>query len=242
MEQVIVKDLVFTLHRSERRKTVGIVVERDGDLILRAPIDCSLSEIQRVALERLLWVQTKLAEKHLLFQPTRPKSYIDGESFYYLGQCYRLRLTDGSAQTGPLVLQGEWFWLRRDAQPQAENHFRRWYTEQALQWLPARVQQFASRVSVKPSAINVRTLGFRWGSCSSSGQLNFHWQVMLLSPEIIDYIVVHELVHLKLRRHNTVFWQLVERIIPNYQNHKNWLIERGGSLADLSKCQNIRKK
>jgi predicted metal-dependent hydrolase len=94
-------------------------------------------------------------------------------------------------------------------------------------WLPARVQRFAPRVDVRPAGVTIRDLGFRWGSCSASGRLNFHWQTMLLEPELIDYIVVHELVHLKLRRHNAAFWRLVERVIPNYQERQNRLIEKG---------------
>ncbi|MGH9940053.1 MAG: M48 metallopeptidase family protein, partial [Blastocatellia bacterium] len=78
-------------------------------------------------------------------------------------------------------------------------------------------------------------LGFRWGSCSSSGRLNFHWQTLLLEPEIIDYIVVHELVHLKLRRHDAAFWRLVERVIPDYQDRQRRLKEKGRLAVDLGR-------
>jgi predicted metal-dependent hydrolase len=235
MERITVKNLIFTLYRSERRKTISIIVDRNGDVILRAPADCSLAEIEHVAQEQLLWAQTKLAEKRSLYRPPRPKSYVDGEGFYYLGQCYRLMLTDSIEQKPPLLLKGEWFMLRRDARPQAGTVFKEWYTAEARLWLPPRVQRFAPRVDVKPSGVTIRDLGFRWGSCSSSGKLNFHWQTMLLEPELIDYIVVHELVHLKLRRHSAAFWRLVERVIPNYQERQKWLTEKGRLAVDLGR-------
>jgi predicted metal-dependent hydrolase len=232
-EQLQIGDLNFTLRLSARRKTIGITVDRDGSLILRAPLECPSEQVKRVAKEKLLWTYTKLAEKKLLFRPARPKKFIDGEGFYYLGESYRLLLIDPqeiSNQTLPLTLQDNWFMLRRDKRPRAEHLFMDWYTRQAQDWLRMRVARFADRVDVQPRGIYVRRLGFRWGSCSPTGHLNFHWRIILLPPEMIDYIIVHELVHLREPHHSSQFWRRVERIIPDYVQRKIWLSVNGSNF------------
>lgn len=232
-EQLQIGSLTFQVRRSERRKTIGITVDRDGSLILRAPFACLDEQLERVAKEKLLWTYSKLAEKKLLFRPACPKKFINGEGFYYLGQSYRLLLIDRQPvrnRIPPLSLQDNWFMLRRDERSRAEQHFVAWYTHQARRWLRMRVARLAARVDVQPQGIDVRRLGFRWGSCSPKGQLNFHWRTILLPPEMIDYIIVHELVHLREPRHSLEFWRRVERIIPDYIQRKNWLFENGGRL------------
>jgi predicted metal-dependent hydrolase len=120
--------------------------------------------------------------------------------------------------------------LRRDERPRAEHHFINWYTRQARDWLKLRVARFTTRVDVQPRDIEVRRLGYRWGSCSPTKRLNFHWRTILLPPEIIDYIIVHELVHLREPRHGGEFWRRVERIIPDYVQRKQWLSENGSKV------------
>jgi predicted metal-dependent hydrolase len=231
-EQLHIDKLVFVLRRSSRRKTIGITVDRDGSLVVRAPIEPSLKRIEQIAREKLLWTYAKLAEKKLLFRPTRPKRFIEGEGFYYLGESFRLLLVEPglSSQKNALRLKDNWFMLRRDAHADAEEHFIRWYSAQASRWLSKRVERFASRVDVNPQGLEVRRLGFRWGSCTRTGRLNFHWRTIQLPPEIIDYIVVHELVHLHKTRHDAEFWRRVERVVPDYSKRKEWLSLNGGKL------------
>lgn len=232
-EQLQIGDLMFAVRRSVRRKTIGITVDRDGSLILHSPTECPSTLLERVAQEKLLWTYTKLSEKKLLFRPARPKKFINGEGFYYMGESYRLLLIEPDAikhQPLPLKLLDGWFMLHRDERPRAEHHFISWYTSQAQDWLKLRVARFAARVDVQPRDVEVRRLGYRWGSCSPTQRLNFHWRTILLPPEIIDYIIVHELVHLREPRHSVEFWRRVERIIPDYLQRKNWLSVNGSKL------------
>ena len=75
--------------------------------------------------------------------------------------------------------------------------------------------------------VTAQDLGFRWGSCGKGGRLNFHWQSVLLPPRIIDYIVVHELVHMREPHHTPEFWRAVERVMPDWEPRRRWLAERG---------------
>jgi predicted metal-dependent hydrolase len=116
----------------------------------------------------------------------------------------------------------------RTSGQRGEEHFVNWYIAQGQEWLQQRIDTFAHRIDAKPRGIKVQPLGYRWGSCSNNSDiLYFHWRTMLLPSPIIDYIVVHELVHLHERRHNHSFWERVERAMSDYAARKRWLAENG---------------
>jgi predicted metal-dependent hydrolase len=222
-----IDDLTFELRRSERRKTIGITVERDGELILTAPTDSSLPQIEQVARDKRFWIYTKLAEKELLFQPPPEREYVSGEGFYYLGRSYRLLLIEPDASLPTLQLQQGRFRLQRSERARARQHFTAWYIARGQPWIERRVDLLAARFDVFPGKVQVRDLGFRWGSCGKDGTLNFHWRAVLLPPRIIEYIVAHEIVHLHEPHHNENFWRRLERAMPDMAARKQWLAENG---------------
>ncbi len=229
-QTLTIGELTFTLRRSDRRKTVGITVDRDGSLILSAPTDCPLDLVERTAREKQFWVYTKLAEKEARSHPLPRKEFVNGEGFSYLGRSYRLRLIKPSTPELPIpalrLHQGR-FLLQERARTHAREHFIAWYTEHGRPWLCRRVALFADRIGVAPRAIALRPLGYRWGSCTADGQLNFHWRTILLPPRIVEYIVAHELVHLCEGRHDKDFWKRLERAMPDFDVRKQWLAEYG---------------
>jgi predicted metal-dependent hydrolase len=83
---------------------------------------------------------------------------------------------------------------------------------------------------VQPGRIAVKELGYRWASCLSDGSLHFHWKCMMAPVTIIDYIVVHELCHLRHRDHSAAFWNEVDKVLPDYRERKDWLRARGAEL------------
>jgi predicted metal-dependent hydrolase len=229
-EALVIDNLAFNLRRSAKRKTIGITVDRDGSLILSAPVDCPLEVIEHTAREKQFWVYTKLAQKQLLFQPRPAKEFVTGEGFFYLGRSYRLLLVDPPApghSLVPLRLRHGRFLLRRDEHHRALEHFIHWYKQHGRPWLQRRVTRWADRIGVSPCAIDLRDLGFRWGSCTLDGKINFHWRTILLPPRIIDYVIAHELAHLHDPHHSAEFWQRLERTMPDYAARKYWLAENG---------------
>ena len=230
-ESLMIGEFRFDLRRSARRTTVGITIDRGGELIVTAPIDCPLELIKRTVRDKHFWIHTKLAEKQLVIRPTRSKEYVTGEGFYYLGRSYRLLLIDPStsdASVPALRLHHGRFLLRRDSRHRAQEHFINWYIQQGRPWIQNRVSLFAHRIAVKPGPIELRDLGFRWGSCGRGASLNFHWRTMLLPPRIIEYIAAHELVHLREPHHSMEFWRRLELAIPDFSARRQWLAENGG--------------
>lgn len=103
-------------------------------------------------------------------------------------------------------------------------------SHQALQYIPQRVAYFAPKVGVTYSRITTGFQRTRWGSCSSNGSLNFNCLLMLTPPEVLDYVVVHELCHRKEMNHSGKFWAEVEKILPDYPLRRKWLTDHGSAL------------
>ena len=105
--------------------------------------------------------------------------------------------------------------------------------EEALKVIPARVEYFARVIGVTYGKINIRNQKTRWGSCSSKGNLNFNCLLMLAPPEVLDYVVVHELCHRKQMNHSKAFWSEVEKVLPDYKEARKWLKEDGSQMITL---------
>jgi hypothetical protein len=225
MNQLTVDDLHLEVRRSARRRSVQITVDRSGELLLSAPESCSTSVMEKFVREKRFWIYTKLAEKDALGVAAPKKEFVSGEGFPYLGRSYRLLLVE---EQGVMVkLEQGRFKMLRSAAERGRDHMIRWYSERGQPWLQRRAERFQRRVGVKPAVVTVQDLGFRWGSCGKGGRLHFHWRSVLLPPPVIEYIVVHELVHLIEPHHTPAFWTRVERAMPDFAARRLWLAERG---------------
>lgn len=171
----------------------------------------------------------KIAEKGTLLRPVAQRQFVSGEGFQYLGRSYRLLLVD--RQDVPLKLMAGRFRMQRALAGHGRKEFVRWYVERAQSWLTRRVDSWAQRMGVVPTTVEVRDLGFRWGSCGRGGAVNFHWATILLPPSIIDYVIVHELAHLKEANHTAAFWRIVRRVLPDQGERRAWLAQHGGQLT-----------
>ncbi|WP_042955271.1 SprT family zinc-dependent metalloprotease [Pseudomonas sp. G5(2012)] len=220
-----VDDLLFSIRRSARRRTMEITVERSGNLVLSAPPEVSEAQLREFVFEKRFWIYTKMAEKERLQRQIPHKEFVSGEGFLYLGRSHRLKVVE--EQNVPLKLAGGRFCMRRDAIPTARAHFIRWYSTRAKVWLSTRVADYQSRMEVRPAGVKVQDLGYRWGSCGKGDWLYFHWKAILLPTRIAEYVVVHEMAHLHEPHHTPAFWLRVERAMPDFAQRKTWLAEHG---------------
>ncbi len=106
----------------------------------------------------------------------------------------------------------------------------RWYRCRALAWLPPRIRPWSARMELMPAGLDVRDLGYRWGSLGRGGRLNIHWATMQLPVSLVDYVIVHELAHIREPNHTPTFWQTVERAMPDWEARKSRLATTGATL------------
>jgi predicted metal-dependent hydrolase len=229
MTTITFGDLSFELRHSAKRRTIGITVERDGQLILASPPEVPMETLEKVVRDKRLWIYSKLLKKESLNPPTAVKEYVSGEGFYYLGRNYRLKLVDGVNRQPPLRLYQSRFELQRDAQARGREEFIRWYCDRLRPILDTQIVALVNRVGISPRSVQVRELGYRWGSCGHKGDLYFHWRVAMLPRTLIEYVVVHELMHLIEPHHTNPFWDRVERVVSDWCDRKQWLAQNGAS-------------
>jgi predicted metal-dependent hydrolase len=172
------------------------------------------------------WIE-KHRTKALATPPPHPRRYLPGETFPYLGFSYPLEIVAGQKES--LRLDGT-FKLSASCQGDAASAFERWYRQQAMQVLSARVEFFTFRYKFQYKGIRVTSARTRWGSCSPTGALSFSWRLLQAPVAVVDYVVVHELVHTAVHNHSKEFWQRVGTILPDYQEHRRWLRELGQQL------------
>ena len=181
--------------------------------------------------ERLPWVRRKRAEMLARAAERPARSFTDGETLPFLGVEHPLRLVhDGEA---PVTFDGAEFVLSPNGDdPRAL--LVAWYTRRGRAHLGGRTRHFAARLEVTPVQVAVRDLGRRWGSCGANGRVRFHWSLMTLPPELADYVVVHELAHLRELNHSPRFWALVERVLPELPRPARSSAHRRASLLRVA--------
>jgi predicted metal-dependent hydrolase len=224
-EMVRIGALAFEVRRSPRRKTLGLTVDRSGELVVHAPTGTEESQLVRWTRGKLLWVHQKLALRGEVERASGEPEFVSGEMFWYLGRGHRLQLVQQQEQ--PLSYGNQVFYLRAGAKPEATEHFKRWYIETGTDWVERRVRMLAQRAGALAARVSLRDLGYRWGSCGRNGALHFNWKLLQLPVRFVDYVIVHELVHLREGHHGPEFWRALERALPDAKERREQLRVKG---------------
>jgi predicted metal-dependent hydrolase len=194
-----------------RRKTVALVVERDGKLTVRAPQRLAVWRIHKFVESHADWIAKNQARLRAAPAPA-PKRYTEGETFLYLGQAHPLHIL--ASQRARLTFDGAQFLLRKSAQAKAGQAFAGWYKEQAFSFLSERVPAMANQLHFSFQKIRISSARTRWGSCSGRGTLSFTYRLIMAPAEVVDYVVLHRL----------------EELMPDYKQHLAWLKKNGKYL------------
>lgn len=222
------------------RKTLGIQVDPQKGVIVRSPKKVSEDKIQEVVKNKSKWILEKLDRVNEIKSKPAAKEFMSGEKLPYLGRRYRLKVKDIEDYKGVAVkfYQGKFIIkinsnLNNKEQKRREtirNELIKWYREHAQEKIKERVNKYKEQIGVEPNNIKVKKQKKRWGSCSNKGNLNFNWKIIMAPMSVVDYIVIHELTHLKYSNHSKGFWKLIEAIIPNYKEKQEWLRINGPTL------------
>ncbi|MCF6277134.1 MAG: M48 family metallopeptidase [Anaerolineales bacterium] len=213
----------FKIIRSQR-KTIALVIRPDGMLIVRAPQRATRKQINDMLEKHADWIEKKQTRAKAMQADFTPRQFVADETFPFRGKYYALQLSDAEKPT--LALNGS-FQLAKSALAQAEHVFEAWYRQQAREIFTARVMFYAGKYHFDYAKIRLSSARTRWGSCSTRGNINLTWRLVMTPPQIIDYVVVHELCHLREHNHSQAFWAQVAAILPDYKLRRQWLRENG---------------
>jgi predicted metal-dependent hydrolase len=212
-------DLNIEYRVSPRRKSIGIMVTTEAKVVVILPRGASRESLAQALEKHRGWIEAKVAERQTAWGQLK-----EGEA-YFLGEAFRLTVLRGA--TGAVSLNGQEI---RVALPERADLWPRlaaWYAEHALARLQARVAHFAASMGLSPGPVVLKGWKQRWGECHPDGTLKFNWRLIMCPPSVIDYVVVHELAHLKVPGHNPRFWGQVAKILPDYAGRRHWLNREG---------------
>ena len=210
-----------------KRRTVALIVSAEATLLVRAPMRTPLSYIEKMVAQKADWISDKMREIS-----ARPKSvkkvFIEGEEFLYLGKTYQLKLTDRleieiSAE-GELFFPRVFLW-------RAKARLLDWYKKQALEEITQRVEIIAQKLELKYLSIKISNAQRNWGSCGPKNSLNFNWRLIMAPSGVIDYVIIHELMHILEKNHSHKFWSKVSGVMPEYKKARKWLRDNSKLLT-----------
>ncbi len=213
--------------RSRRRKSLSLQVSHEGATI-RIPHSLARKDAKAFVLKKSHWIKQKLAQA----TPPTQRQYIIGETHAYLGQEYLLVYVQKTGRAS-LTFKDQQLQIHAKTRPEPKAIQRlliNWYRQQANDYFQQRTKHLATITGLHPTKISTRTYKARWGSCNARGEVQFNWQLIQAPSDIIDYVIIHELSHIKHLNHSADFWQQVSHHYPDYPSARLWFKQHGDSL------------
>ncbi len=213
MERIKIEKIVRA-----KRKTVRIDAISENSVCIYAPHNVSVQEIEKILLKH------KRAIAKILSKAKVKRKFVESEKFPNTGKFYPLKIVEN--QTVPLIFENGTFRLSGNVKDKRKAFFE-WYKARSAEIVSERVSVFSKRCGVEYRSVRITSAESRWGSCSKKGNLNFSYRIAMLPPFAIDYIVVHELCHIIEFNHSKAFYELVEKVLPDYGKSVRYLKENG---------------
>lgn len=231
------KKIYYTLART-KRKTIGIIIDRNGEVKIHAPYRASNSQICEVVRKKADWIERKVIEIKARNSKLICRQFVGGEKILYLGKEYILQIVEkDSGRSDVIIHEGT---VTVYISPGLSDESRKetikealikWYKRHFSEIVKERLENYSLQLKAAPIKVVIKNQKTMWGSCSQKGNINLNWRLVMAPVEIIDYVIVHELCHLKVMNHSKEFWNLVASTLPNFHESKNWLKINGNRLA-----------
>ena len=211
--------LSYTIVRT-RRKTICLQVLQDATLQVRAPLRTSAKAIEELVAQHASWIRERQQAAAAQNAARSRICLYPGGKTLYRGSWYPVT---GGSQCPEVTFDGTAFSLPQTNQEQPGSAMEAWLKGQAKAILTKRCAELAAKMGVCYRQIKVGRAASRWGACSSKGNLNFSYRVAMLPQALLDYVIVHELCHLRQMNHSPAFWKLVEKQMPDYKDRRHRL-------------------
>lgn len=215
------------IYKLSNRKSLAINVHPDLEVEVLAPVGTPLEAIRARVAKRGAWIRKAWREFELYLPKQPPRRYVNGETHRYLGRQYRLRAELGSEDSVKCLRGYLHVSCRNEPSPERiKTLLDGWYREHAHRVFRERMAEcckLASVEGIQEPPYNIRVMAARWGSCSSRGTITLNLLLIKATKECIDYVIMHELCHLKEKHHGPRFWHLLEKLMPDYKERRRRL-------------------
>ena len=210
------------------RKTIGLQITNDARLIVRAPYSASEDYIRKLISRKESWIIAKQNHFKQRQHKTIVRKFVPGEEFLFLGQSYSLIVREDLPKA---VVMDNSFMISQLVLGNARDHIEYWYKAQALEYITQKTEYYAQMAGLKYQSIRINNATTRWGSCGYKNTLNFTWRLIMAPARVVDYVIIHELMHLKQKNHSRKFWAEVAHMRPDYKEDERWLKKNGHLLT-----------
>jgi predicted metal-dependent hydrolase len=220
----------YRIRRSERARRARILVDGHGVEVV-VPRRFPLREVEPFVEEKRHWIERTLRRMSATEAELPPAQLHDRGEIPYLGERLRLVVRFDARRTREHVaLDGSELWLMLPPDADLREVVERWYRRRARIEVKERLDAACARTGTTYTGLQIRGQRTRWASCSSSGAMSFNWRLLLAPPEILDYVVEHEVCHLEVLDHSPAFWELLASRCPDWELHEGWLRDHGHGL------------
>lgn len=229
----IYQGLYVVLVRKSYQRAVQISVGVEGRVRVSCARSTSVKEIKSFLKDHWQWIQKQLKEQEKIRKKYPLKKFCGGELFLFQGKQLQLKYknvflkSNGISKKGFYVEKNNliYLWDKMDdlSMGVLKKELRDFYETTGKKLLQKALDVFSSRMRLVPRSVRMGSQRSLWGSCSSEGAISLNWRLVVAPPEVMNYVVIHELAHLEYLNHSPAFWSLVFRFCPNYRKYERWL-------------------
>lgn len=224
-ETLSINSIDFEVRRNIRRKRISVGLDPTaGTFFIAAPMTLSSREINRTILPQIDSLVKKIKRRENKIPP--PHMYENGEIFFYKGVEYPLKRII-SDENVALRLEDGIFYITESTSGSERKTFETWYQRALYEEMRGLFPLWTKKIKVNPTSVNIKTVKSIWGSCSAKGNLTFSTRLALVTPELLEYVIAHELCHMKHMDHSAAFWKELTGYISDCRERRKCLNESG---------------
>jgi len=220
----------YTIKQSNHTRSIRLEIRRESGLTVVVPRKYTSKQIEDILLQKSRWILRHLNTVKPLQMPLFKPAPGHGDSLPYLGKTIELSvIADAGRHTTARFTDGRLV-IALTSGVKTAPVLEAWYRMQAKWVFTQKADTFKAIMGLSYKAILIRGQKTRWGSCSAAGNITLNWKLLMAPPEIVDYVIIHELAHRKHMNHSTEFWQFVERFCPGWKKCRQWLVKHEDQL------------
>ncbi|MBE6047625.1 MAG: M48 family metallopeptidase [Clostridium sp.] len=204
-----------------KRKTIGIIIKENGEVIVRAPNGVSFETIDRVIEKKRKWIEQKV----IMF---KERKQLASDEVMYLGRICKVRVIEQKFLKKNFVdFKNDTFFVNVSELSKANKVLEKWFREECLKKVTEIVFKYTNRFKEKPKEIRVKSQKTKWGCCTYDNKIFLNWHIIMARESAMEYVVVHEMCHMVYKNHSKDYWKCVENILPEFKKEHLYLKENG---------------
>jgi len=222
--------IAYRVKVGKRKKTVAISINPNAQVVISVPSFLTQEAVRDLVRKKARWIFSKQDYFKNTARLFPKKELVSGEELMFLGRRYRLKIKRLETKEAPLAAERTGRRILVTA-PQDLGEEKRairdaliaWFVPEAEKIIQQRVKRYSVRLGIQPKEVIIKNQERRWGSCSKSGVVRLNWKIIMAPISVVDYVIVHELCHLRVTNHSQEFWNLVSSVLPDYELRRDWL-------------------